>query len=67
VKFDILFAEDNLVSQKVVVKILQKHGHAVEIVENGSLAVDAFEARARQNRPFDTILVRVVNTLVWLK
>ena len=61
VKFDILFAEDNLVYQKVVIKILLKYGHTVEIAENGSLAVDAFKARATQNRPFDIILVRMAS------
>jgi osomolarity two-component system sensor histidine kinase NIK1 len=64
VKFDILFAEDSLVYQKVVVKILLKYGHTVEIAENGSLAVDAFKARAIQNRPFDIILVRLAPLLL---
>jgi osomolarity two-component system sensor histidine kinase NIK1 len=41
VVFDILLAEDNLVNQKLAVKILEKYGHTVEIAENGSLAVDA--------------------------
>jgi osomolarity two-component system sensor histidine kinase NIK1 len=57
--FDILLAEDNLVNQKLAVKILEKYGHTVEIAENGSLAVDAFKARVQRNRPFDIILVRV--------
>lgn len=61
VKFDILFAEDNLVNQKVVVKILLKYGHTVEIVKNGSLAVDAFKARVGRNRPFDILLVRMAS------
>lgn len=56
--FDILLAEDNLVNQKLAVKILEKYGHAVEIAENGSLAVDAYKSRVRQSRPFDIILVR---------
>ena len=56
--FDILLAEDNLVNQKLAVKILEKYGHTVEIAENGSLAVDAFKARVQRNRPFDIILVR---------
>jgi len=55
--FDILLAEDNLVNQKLAVKILEKYGHTVEIAENGSLAVDAFKGRVYQNRPFDIILV----------
>lgn len=58
VVFDILLAEDNLVNQKLAVKILEKYGHTVEIAENGSLAVDAFKGRVAQNRPFDIILVR---------
>jgi osomolarity two-component system sensor histidine kinase NIK1 len=66
VKFDILFAEDNLVNQKVVVKTLLKYGHAVEIVESGSLAVDAFKARVGQNRPFDIILVRMASLCSWV-
>jgi len=57
VTFDILLAEDNLVNQKLAVKILEKYGHSVEIAENGSLAVDAFKARVAQNKPFDIILV----------
>ena len=59
VVFDILLAEDNLVNQKLAVKILEKYGHTVEIAENGSLAVDAFRARVQRNRPFDIILVRI--------
>ena len=57
VTFDILLAEDNLVNQKLAVKILEKYGHTVEIAENGSLAVDAFKGRVAQKRPFDIILV----------
>ncbi|KAL4263345.1 histidine kinase [Pleurotus pulmonarius] len=59
VVFDILLAEDNLVNQKLAVKILEKYGHNVEIAENGSLAVDAFKSRVTQNRPFDIILMDV--------
>jgi osomolarity two-component system sensor histidine kinase NIK1 len=59
VTFDILLAEDNLVNQKLAVKILEKYGHVVEIAENGSLAVDAFKARVQKTRPFDIILMDV--------
>jgi len=55
--YDILLAEDNMVNQKLAVKILEKYGHTVEIAENGSLAVDAFKGRISQRRPFDIILV----------
>lgn len=57
IPFDILIAEDNLVNQKLAVKILEKYGHLVEIAENGQLAVDAFKARVQRNRRFDIILV----------
>lgn len=57
VVFDILLAEDNMVNQKLAVKILEKYGHSVEIAENGSLAVDAFKRRNLQSKPFDIILV----------
>src|SRR5258708_13909451 len=59
VVFDLLLADDNLVNQKLAVKILEKYGDAVEIAENGSLMVDAFTACVQQNRPFDIILVCV--------
>ncbi|KIK56550.1 hypothetical protein GYMLUDRAFT_783618 [Collybiopsis luxurians FD-317 M1] len=59
VSYDILLAEDNLVNQKLAVKILEKYGHMVEIAENGSLAVDAFKDRIGQGRPFDIILMDV--------
>ncbi|KAI5115771.1 hypothetical protein M0805_007186 [Coniferiporia weirii] len=55
----ILLAEDNLVNQKLAVKILEKYGHAVEIAENGSLAVDSFKLRVAQGRPFDIVLMDV--------
>ncbi|KAG1840031.1 CheY-like superfamily [Suillus tomentosus] len=57
--FDILLAEDNTVSQALVVKILEKYGHTVEITENGSLAVEAFKARVQANKPFDIILMDI--------
>jgi osomolarity two-component system sensor histidine kinase NIK1 len=59
VTLDILLAEDNLVNQKLAVKILEKYGHTVEIAENGSLAVDAFKGRVAQGKPFDIILMDV--------
>ena len=66
VTFDILLAEDNLVNQKLAVKILEKYGHTVEIAENGSLAVDAFKGRVAQGKPFDIILVCCLRLVYWL-
>lgn len=59
VLLDILLAEDNLVNQKLAVRILERYGHTVEIAENGSVAVEAFKTRVAQNQLFDIILVRL--------
>ncbi|KAI8078779.1 uncharacterized protein BX664DRAFT_303598 [Halteromyces radiatus] len=54
VPLEILLAEDNVVNQKLAVRILEKFGHHVKIVGNGKLAVEAFETQ-----PFDMILMDV--------
>lgn len=59
-KLDILLAEDNVVNQKLAVKILEKYGHRIEVAENGSLAVQAFQDHVAQEKPFHIILVRFV-------
>ncbi|KAJ7328691.1 hypothetical protein DFH08DRAFT_709343 [Mycena albidolilacea] len=59
VTYDILLAEDNLVNQKLALKILEKYGHSIELAENGNLALQAFMDRALQNKPFDVILMDV--------
>jgi len=50
----ILLAEDNLVNQKIVVRILEKHGHVVVVAANGKEAVEAFGRDA-----FDLILMDI--------
>jgi CheY-like chemotaxis protein len=50
----ILLAEDNPVNQKVAVRLLEKAGHVVKVVENGALAV---ETTAREQ--FDLVLMDV--------
>lgn len=52
--YKILLAEDNLVNQKLAVKILEKHGHRVIVVENGQEAVDAI-----QSDTYDVVLMDV--------
>ena len=42
-RWKILLAEDGLVNQKVAVGLLEKHGYAVEVAENGKQAVAAWE------------------------
>lgn len=53
-KFDILLAEDNLVNQRLAVKILQKHHHTVTVANNG---LEAFEAIKKKR--YDVVLMDV--------
>ncbi len=50
----ILLAEDNVVNQRLAVGLLTKHGHRVEVVDNGRKCIDAF-----QRGSFDVILMDV--------
>jgi len=50
----VLVAEDNLVSQRLAVRLLEKHGHTVEVVANGQEALAALEKRS-----FDVVLMDV--------
>ncbi|KAF9181861.1 hypothetical protein BGZ51_005141 [Haplosporangium sp. Z 767] len=50
----ILLAEDNVVNQKLAVRILEKFGHKVTIVANGKMAVEFFNTTH-----FDLILMDV--------
>ncbi|KAJ3014897.1 hypothetical protein HKX48_004896 [Thoreauomyces humboldtii] len=52
--YEILLAEDNLVNQKLALRILERFGHTATVVENGKLAVEAF-----QRDSFDMILMDV--------
>ena len=52
--FDILLAEDNLINQKLAVKILTKHNHKVTVANNGLEAVEAIKTKR-----FDVVLMDV--------
>ncbi len=53
-KFRILVAEDNIVNQKLVIRMLEKAGHTPVVAANGREAVDKFKAEH-----FDLILMDV--------
>jgi PAS domain S-box-containing protein len=52
VPLDVLLAEDNLVNQRLAVRILEKRGHRVVVVGNGREALEAL-----QQRRFDVVLM----------
>jgi osomolarity two-component system sensor histidine kinase NIK1 len=52
--YNLLLAEDNIVNQKLAVKILEKYHHSVDVVENGLQALDAI-----QKKRYDVILMDV--------
>jgi signal transduction histidine kinase/ligand-binding sensor domain-containing protein/CheY-like chemotaxis protein len=49
---DVLLAEDNLINQKVAVRLLEKQGHRVVVVPNGRDAVESVRVRR-----FDVVLM----------
>ena len=51
---NILLAEDNLINQKMAIRLLQKMGHSVTVARNGQQAVEMSEAEQ-----FDLILMDV--------
>ena len=53
-KLRILLAEDNIVNQRVGLRILEKAGHQVAIVNNGKEALDALDGQA-----FDMVLMDI--------
>lgn len=57
--YRILIAEDNMVNQKLAVKILEKYGHSVDIADNGQVAIDSFVQKLESSEPYDIILVSI--------
>jgi two-component system sensor histidine kinase/response regulator len=50
----VLLAEDNIVNQRLAVRLLEKEGHSVVVAGDGAKALDALE-----RQPFDLILMDV--------
>ena len=48
----ILLAEDNVVNQRVAVRLLEKRGHVTKVAVNGTMALQMLEAE-----PFDVVLM----------
>jgi signal transduction histidine kinase/CheY-like chemotaxis protein len=55
----ILVAEDNLVNQRLVQRMLEKEGHDVVLVGNGLEALNALKGEALKDSAFDLILMDV--------
>jgi len=53
----VLFAEDNLVNQKLIARILTKAGLEVELADNGAIAFDKAMQALDEPHPFDVILM----------
>ena len=54
-KLHILLAEDNAINQSLVTRLLERRGHSVEVVDNGTKALLALDRKPRP--PFDLILM----------
>jgi signal transduction histidine kinase/DNA-binding response OmpR family regulator/HPt (histidine-containing phosphotransfer) domain-containing protein len=52
----ILLAEDNVINQRLMVRLLEKAGHEVTLVRTGQAALDAI---AKASVPFDIVLMDV--------
>lgn len=53
----VLLAEDNLVNQKLAVKLMEVAGHKIEVADNGEIALEKYKRRQLARTPFDVILV----------
>ena len=47
----VLYAEDNLVNQRLLSRMLTKYGYTTDIAENGQVALDMLQKDAKEGRP----------------
>lgn len=64
--FDILLAEDNIVNQRLAVKILEKYHHVVTVVGNGQEALDAIKEKHYDVILMDVQMPIMVSQISWL-
>jgi len=57
VPLQILVVDDSATNRKLLTRILQNHGHQCDGAENGEIAVAMAVKRAKDNDPYDTILL----------
>ncbi len=55
----VLLAEDNVVNQKVAVRLLDRLGFLADVVANGLEAVTAVQSESDAGRPYDVVLMDV--------
>ena len=55
----ILLAEDNVVNQKVALRLLDRLGHSADVVSDGAEALAAVERRARAGSSYDVVFMDV--------
>ncbi len=55
----ILLAEDNLINQKVALRLLSRLGYRADVVADGAEAVEAATRQARGGQPYDVVLMDV--------
>ena len=57
--FHLLLAEDNIVNQRLAVRILEKQGHTVVVAGNGRLTFAAWEKALAEGQKFSLILMDI--------
>ena len=55
-----LVAEDNVINQKVITRLLASLGVTPVVVADGNEAVTAIQSRAEAGRPFDIVLMDIM-------
>ena len=55
----ILVAEDNLINQRVVIRMLSKLGHLADVVPNGQLALEAVHKGIASDDPYVLVLMDI--------